>query len=90
MYICECGEVFEEPERTRGDSYEFCGATGYIDNYVCPVCGSEHYYEAKQCEGCGEYFAEDDLKEGFCEYCWQFAETVEEVMMNENTEAQQG
>ena len=75
MYkCCDCGYVFEEPknyseDRTPGYSCE----SSFMYRYSgCPSC-SGNYEEAKECDGCGEYFLqrELDFDANLCEECFK-------------------
>lgn len=64
-YKCEdCGHVFEEPRRGR----EPMGDGMYRDFAACPKCGGEPS-EAYECAGCGKYFYDCELEDGFCDKC---------------------
>lgn len=78
MFKClDCYEVFEEPkkyaeDRTPGGAFE---GGSFIEYFTgCPYC-SGAYEEAKECEICGNYFTDDELKDtteminGGCGYC---------------------
>lgn len=68
MYICrDCGEIFSEPE-TYTENHPY--GMGYASETFgcCPCCGGD-YEEAVKCADCEEYFLQDDLNNGMCEYC---------------------
>lgn len=60
----ECGFLFEEPKEydedlTPGGAFE---GGSFVRKYTgCPICGGA-YNNLEQCECCGEYFDECDLK----------------------------
>jgi len=66
MYICDCcSRVFEEPRRAE---------ERHNENYseplaLCPYCDWGTPVKAERCRQCGEWFAEDDINNGFCEDC---------------------
>ena len=79
-YICaKCKSVIEveDLERVKGEWED-----GYYkgDEYVCPHCGSTEYYEAVQCPICGEYVAEEESYDGYCENCVEKAATPENLV----------
>lgn len=73
----DCGLIFDEPkeyseDRTPGGAFE---GGSFIEYFTgCPYC-SGAYEEAKECEICGNYFTDDELKDtteminGGCGYC---------------------
>ncbi len=68
MFICHnCGETFTEFE-TIGEHHPCGNGTATEEWAVCPCCGDTDFDEAKQCQMCGEYFAE--LHEGMCDCCF--------------------
>ena len=68
MFICNnCGETFE----TCGiyEEHHPYGMTFATERFaICPHCEDTDISEAKQCERCGEFFAE--LDEGLCDCCY--------------------
>lgn len=59
MYKCDkCDGVFDAPLRITED-FGFDTCLGHVPAYQytreCPYCGSNYYYEADQCEECGEW-----------------------------------
>ena len=61
MYKClNCGEIFEEAKPIKEDWGESFS--------VCPYCNGD-YEEAKQCQECGEWHAENEMYDGWCEKC---------------------
>ena len=67
MYKClDCGEVFEEPASVR-ETHGFTDGFAEIF-YMCPHCNGD-YEEVHQCKECGEWHAEDELYDGWCEKC---------------------
>lgn len=69
MFFCEdCGLVFEEP-KTIYEHHPYGMGTAAEEWHVCPHCKSPNIAEAKQCNCCGEYFAE--LEDGdLCDVCY--------------------
>ena len=47
MYKCSyCGVKFDEPASVQEDMYHTeVGATEHLYTSVCPICGSEEFYE---------------------------------------------
>jgi len=68
MYICnDCGEVFEDCKVVY-EPHPYGMGSAYEKWYLCPHCDSTDIDEAKECERCGEYFA--DLRKGLCDCCY--------------------
>ena len=89
MYICKnCNEVLfvDELKRVKGEwidcryGGEHVGFQYEGDDYVCPHCGSEELQEAVQCPICGEYVAEEESYDGYCENCVEKAATPENLI----------
>ena len=69
MFICrDCGEIFDDFKIVK-DPRPYGEQTVYEEFGVCPHCESDACEEAQPCTRCGEYFAEDELEEGLCDYC---------------------
>lgn len=72
MYKCvDCGTVFDEDEiavweESRG---EFWGVSCSETMTGCPTC-KEGYEEAFKCKRCGIWCLEDELRDGYCESCY--------------------
>ena len=68
MYrCCECGNLFEEGEQAVW--HENYGAEIGGEMFDgCPVCRGD-YEEVHQCKECGDWHADDELYEGWCEKC---------------------
>lgn len=68
MYICNnCGAIFETP--SIYEEHHPYGMTSATEIWaICPHCEDTEIEDAKQCERCGEYFAE--LHEGLCDCCY--------------------
>ena len=68
MYICNnCEAVFETPAvHEEHHPYGMSYATEHW--WVCPHCEDTDISKAKECERCGEYFAE--LNDGLCDCCY--------------------
>lgn len=69
MYYCKkCGNLFESCSTNyerHGDNYQACEVW-----QVCPKCGSAGFEEARECESCGEFFGEEELRlYDICECC---------------------
>lgn len=67
MYICNnCGTTFDDYKTIK--EYHPYGM-GYAEEQiaVCPHCEDTDFCEAKECERCGELFAE--LEDGLCDVC---------------------
>ena len=90
MYRCrECGNVFETPanyseDKTPGGAFE---GGSFVEHYTgCPSCGG-NYEEAKECDGCGEFFCEsqlyaysdEDVCGEFCQFCMDEMEGVDDL-----------
>lgn len=72
MYYCrDCGCIFDDHEaKIVEERHGFDFGPAEIWKY-CPNCNSDDFTEAKQCEHCGEWFAEEDLLGSvFCEGCF--------------------
>lgn len=70
MYMCrECGRVFEAPETVKESRGGGTYGTYYEEFGVCPHCASDDIAEAYQCEGCGEWFEEDEIQDFYCYKC---------------------
>ena len=70
MLFCNgCGQTFEEVKIIE-EHHPFGMSTAGEEFGVCPFCNYEDIDEAKKCERCGNYFAEDSLHNGLCECCW--------------------
>ena len=68
MFKClDCGRIFDEPS-TYEEHHPY--GMGYATETFgcCPYCNG-NFEEAKQCEGCGDFFTKDELCNGFCEEC---------------------
>lgn len=55
MYICECGEIFDEPKSRTEVIGEYQGAPAWDNFGVCPCCDSEEFTEVNFCPITGEY-----------------------------------
>ena len=53
-------------------------------DYSCPRCG-EVLEEAEACAECGEYHAEDNIKEGLCPFCFAKKYTFDYALTDEET-----
>ena len=63
MYRCEnCGHLFEEGEQARWTEEHSEKWDG------CPLCRGG-YEEVHQCKECGDWHAENELYDGWCEKC---------------------
>lgn len=51
------------------ESTDFWGSPFDVRTEFCPCCKSDDFDEAKECEVCGEFYAEDELIKGVCEEC---------------------
>jgi DNA-directed RNA polymerase subunit RPC12/RpoP len=80
MYrCCNCGNLFEEPKHVREDRGEFWGAPCSEDVTYSPCCGDD-YEEVYRCNGCDEYFTEDQLNdEGLCKACKELDDDGDDV-----------
>ena len=68
--ICRsCGEHFDRSE-----------AATMHDEAVCPFCLSSDIDDAAICECCGEWFAESDLIDGFCNECIDEKATASNIL----------
>ena len=68
MYICNnCGEIFEDCKIIE-EHHPYGMGTAAERLAVCPYCKDTNFQEAKECERCGEFFAE--LNEGLCDCCY--------------------
>lgn len=77
-YICvDCGCVFDEDEMGTYTEHHPYGM-GYAEEVFgcCPMCKGD-FTEAERCDECGEYFAKEDLEDGFCEECLKELEEAE-------------
>lgn len=71
MYKCtECGNLFEEGEQAVWyENQGECHGVMAMERFSgCPVCGGD-YEEVHQCKECGDWHAEDELYDGWCEKC---------------------
>ena len=69
-YKCvKCGTVFEHPETWEEDRGEFWGIPCSETVSGCPNCRGD-YEKAFQCIKCGDWFFEDELKNEYCELCY--------------------
>lgn len=69
MYKClDCGKEFEHPHEYEECVGCFWGDPAYQTFKECPHCGGD-YEEMKRCAMCGESYLEEDLTNGYCEYC---------------------
>ncbi len=74
-----CGSIIEDDElRIHREYMGECHGTPAYDTFQdnCS-CGGD-YEEARQCNGCGEWFLDDELTNGYCQDC------LEEEMTYEN------
>lgn len=55
MYMCECGEIFDEPKSRKEIIGEYQGAPAWDSFGVCPCCDSEEITEVNLCPITGEY-----------------------------------
>ena len=72
MFKCtECGAVFEEGEEAvwEEDRGEFWGVSCRETMRGCPKCKG-NYEEAFKCQRCDEWCLEDELNDGYCEFCY--------------------
>lgn len=70
MYICnECFEIFSD-HKIEKDPRPYGDTIVHEEFGVCPHCESDDWSEAEQCTRCGEYFHEDELDDGLCDYCY--------------------
>lgn len=68
MYICNnCGEKFEDCKIVK-EHHPYGMGTAAEEWYVCPHCEDTDFYEAEQCELCGEFVSE--LHDGLCDCCY--------------------
>ena len=71
MFRCfDCGHLFEEGEqaiwyKNQGECH---GRIAMEKFGGCPICKGD-YEEVRQCEECGNWHAEDELYDGWCEKC---------------------
>ena len=71
MYKCvDCGHVFEDGEQAvwNEDRGEYFGMPCSETMTGCPKCHG-YYEEAHICDGCGEWFLDDELYDGLCGGC---------------------
>ena len=69
MYrCCECGNLFEESEQATWEERHGLDSPPYETWSGCPVCKGD-YEEVHQCKECGDWHAEDELYDGWCETC---------------------
>ena len=55
MYMCECGEIFDEPNSRAEVMGEYQGTPAWDSFGVCPCCDSEEITEVNFCPIAGEY-----------------------------------
>ena len=71
MYrCCECGNLFEEGEQAVWyENQGECHGRSAMERFDgCPVCRGD-YEEVYQCKECGDWHAEGELYDGWCEKC---------------------
>ena len=71
MYkCCECGHLFEEGEQAIWyENQGECHGRVAMEKFSgCPLCRGG-YEEAHQCNGCGEWYTEGALFDGWCVEC---------------------
>lgn len=68
MYMCECGEIFDEPNSRTEVMGEYQGTPAWDSFGVCPCCDSEEITEVDLCI-CGEH---KDSSEDYCDNCLNF------------------
>ena len=67
MYVClDCGAVYEE-QPTRTERHGELDGNWYETFVECPCGGAIE--KAVECAVCGEWYSNDDLTEGVCDYC---------------------
>ena len=65
---CECGNLFEEGEQATWEERHGLDSPPYEKFSGCPVCKGD-YEEVYQCKECGDWHADDELYDGWCEDC---------------------
>lgn len=90
MYICEdCGSVFEEPKRKQITFESYYGVSDLFDSrtrmdlLTCPLCDSEDFEEAVECDCCERLVREVHTTEDIpnCQFrsvCEECLEKLEE------------
>lgn len=69
LFVCiECGHLFEKPLMWKEDMGEYFGFPTYEEYWGSPCCYG-NYTEAKLCDKCGEWIADDYFKIGNQRYC---------------------
>lgn len=80
MYKClDCGRILEDDDLSTRRDYvsDYAGGT-YESRTTCP-CGGD-VVEVTACEGCDDYYKEDELHEGFCEHCLAQCATLDNAI----------
>ena len=67
MFKCECGHIFETPERSM-ERLEL-DSPRYEEFCICPACGSYDYDETAVCALCGTQERSDIMACGLCYPC---------------------
>jgi len=80
MYKClSCGRILDDEDLStrRMRISDYAGGT-YVSLTTCP-CGGD-VVDVTACEGCDDYYEEDELHEGFCEHCLTQCATLDNAI----------